>query len=276
MQPVPEQPVTESTNATGNDAGAEEMSHEKSVPMQQSETMQSGKSVFTQQSGSADKIEEGTLPRARKTVTELRGELLQKRRTTHIEELALNAMDKIGGNKEAFTAEDVMAAIHEFDGMKKDVKQVKQIFIIMVIFFIVFSATMFGLMWATIELAKDFRPTQEGILQTPDGKLVGTSNVVHSMPLNRIHTLSNQDLEALSTVSFSDGSEWSSYQIAGVTKDSDGTVIVSTREGQSIHIKQNGDAHFHDSGSSGGGRLISHYDVNFNLLRTNNLESTSD
>jgi len=236
--------------------------------MEKSESVHSGSSGFTQQAGSGDKTEEGTLPRARKTVTELRGELLQKRRTTHIEELALNAMDKIGGDKEAFTAEDVMAAIHVFDGMKKDVKQVKQIFVIMVICFIVFSATMFGLMWATIELAKDFRPTSEGMLKTPDGQLVGTSSVVHNMPLNRIHTLSNEDLEALSTVSFSDGVEWSSYQIAGVTRDSNGTVIVNTRMGESIHIRQNGDAHFDGSGSPEGRRLISNYDVNFNLLKT--------
>ena len=56
--------------------------------------------------------------------------------------------------------------------MRTDMRTMKHFFMGLVVCFLVFSGTMFGLMWVSIELTKDFHPEDNGILKTPDGQAI--------------------------------------------------------------------------------------------------------
>jgi len=177
------------------------------------------------------------------------------RTLSSVEELAFNCMEKIGGNEETFTADDVLAVVKEFENMRTDLRTMKHFFIGLVVCFILFSGTMFGLMWVSIEMTKDFHPEQNGMLKTPDGEAIGTSVVTHTLPLSALATMTRYQLRALETIDLTNGNQWSNHKVASVSKTST-AVIVQTQQGGTITANQDGGLFLGDSVSSGGGRRL--------------------
>lgn len=117
-----------------------------------------------------------------------------------------------------YSVEEVLLIARHFRQKQRLVTNLKRTLCLGSVFTIaLLVGILFVAMWAN-QMTKDMRPNQHGVLTANNGKVAGVAQVLQRGELEKIHTMTDQDLAEIQFVSFDLKSEQHTFKVAGVVK----------------------------------------------------------
>merc|ERR1712232_654174 len=117
-----------------------------------------------------------------------------------------------------YSVEEVLLIARHFQQKQRQATGLKRIMCLGSLFTIAFLVGILLVSWQANEMAKDMRPSTNGILTTNDGKIAGVAQVMRKAELEIIPNMTVDQLSDLQFVSFDLNDDHYSLKVAGAVR----------------------------------------------------------